>query len=171
MALTKTQKTTIIEKVRNDAKNARTLCFVNFGSIGVKDLSKLRVLARSLGSHFQVIKKSLLSRVLDEAGIKMSEDVLVGQVGVVFSSAALPDIAGPIHKLFKSLAKVPQVTGAYEVDMRNFVNKTQFKAIAQLPSREVLLTQLVYILGSPIRSFMYVVGDETQGLVAKRKAQ
>ena len=63
------------------------------------------------------------------------------------------------------MKKGPEVLGMYEVDKKNFLTPAQFKVIAQLPSRETLLTQLVYILGSPIRSFMFVLNGRKEKLL------
>ena len=65
-----------------------------------------------------------------------------------------------IHKLAKEFAKAKknfQVLGGYDVDLRGVITADQFTMIAKLPSREVLLGQVVGVMSGPIRAFMYIV--------------
>ena len=47
--------------------------------------------------------------------------------------------------------------GAYDSVEKKFLNLEEFTVIAKLPSKEVLLAQLVGTVSGPLRAFMYVI--------------
>ena len=63
----------------------------------------------------------------------------------------------PILKKSLSELKEFKVLGAFDVPAKKYLNLDEFTVIAKLPSREVLLAQLVGVMSGPIRAFMYIV--------------
>jgi len=155
--LTKEQKKNLIEEVMRDLDKTKALGFLNFTGVSMKDLSQIRNLMKSSASKLRVVKKRLLKLALVKKGIDFDPEQFPDQAAALFLSSEVFDMASPMYKLIKSMKRGPEVLGIYEIEKKNFLTPAQFKVIAQLPSKETLLTQLVYILGLPIRSFMFVL--------------
>jgi ribosomal protein L10 len=52
-----------------------------------------------------------------------------------------------------------KVVGVFDNEKKVVISEQEFTAIAKLPSREVLLGQVVGVMSGPIRAFMYVVSE------------
>ena len=150
MVLTKTKKGSVIDKYSKALKGASMLMFVNFHGLSVAKSTKLRRELCSLGIGYNVVKKTLLKRVLDSFGFT---DVpkLDGEVGVVYSSGDVTEARRVVAKFIKQEKEGLAILGGiYE---SKFVGDDVMKRLAAIPPREVLLTQLAFILTQPVASF------------------
>lgn len=160
---TKVQKTQLIAEVSARAKESKALVFANFKGVPVKDLTTLRRSLRETGSGWQVLKKTLMNRALDEAGIKVDARSLDGQVGIAFSSdeVAAAKVIADFLKARKdtTLAIVGGALGTEALSVE------AVKALAKLPSRDELRAKLVGTLQAPIGSFVRTLSGNLSGLV------
>ena len=158
--LTKQQKKEIISETVEALKGSHTLVFADHASVDTKSINKLKQELKKSGAKFKVIKKTLLKLALKEAGIDFDPLQFSAQVGTILIPKDLSSVAGVIYKLAKEFAKAKknfQVLGGYDVDLKGVITAEQFSVIAKLPSREVLLGQVVGVMSGPIRAFMYIV--------------
>ena len=156
MPITKQKKVQIIDEVGKIINKASILVFVNFHGLTVKKEKKLRNALRISSIAYKVAKKSLLKRVLDAAGFT---DVpkLEGEIGIVAGygeSIEPPQIIAKFIKEQKEGLKI--IGGIYE---SKFVDATVIKQLAAIPTREVLLTQLAFILTQPVAGFARVLQE------------
>ncbi len=163
MQQNKSQKTELIAEVAAKAKGSKALVFANFKGVSVKDITTLRRSLRETGSSWQVLKKTLLNRALDEVGVKVDARSLDGQVGVAFSSdevAAAKTIADFIKANKESTLSI--VGGSLGSEA---LSVEAVKALAKLPSRDELRAQLVGTLQAPISGFVRTLSGNLTGLV------
>ncbi len=163
MQQNKSQKTELIAEVATKAKGSKALVFANFKGVSVKDITTLRRTLRETGSSWQVLKKTLLSRALDEVGVKVDARSLDGQVGVAFSSdevAAAKTIADFIKANKESTLSI--VGGALGSEA---LSVDAVKALAKLPSKDELRAKLVGTLQAPISGFVRTLSGNLTGLV------
>ena len=147
MVLTKTKKQSIIEEYSKALKGQALLMFVNFHGLSVAKSTKLRRELRMLGIGYNVLKKTLLKRVLDSLGYT---DVprLQGEVGVIYTNGDTTDAPRAVTKFIKQEKEGLSILGGiYE---SQFVGDDMIKCFASIPSREILLTQLAFILNQPM---------------------
>jgi len=79
-------------------------------------------------------------------------------MGTIFSANDIYSAAGPVYK---SLEKI-QTLGAYDLKEKQSLAADLFKKIALLPSREVLLSQVVGMLAAPIKMFLYILNEKSK---------
>jgi len=162
---TKEQKAKQIEEGVNLLQESKNLVFVDFSGAGVEDLSLLRKILKGFDSKFKVIKKKLMRIVLQKSGIDFNPEQFESQLGIIFSDRDISEIAGPVYKFYKDkdLAKKSfKILGAYDLLAKKFLDAETVIKIGQLPSREVLLSQLVGVLSAPIRMLMYVINERAK---------
>jgi large subunit ribosomal protein L10 len=158
--LTKQQKKEHVKKGKELIKESRNLVFADFTGVGVEDIRHLKSELKKAGIVFRVFKKRLLKIALKEAGIEFDPEQFAAQLGTFFMPGELSDAAGQIYKFSKDLAKKKKdfkVLGVYDITAKSFLDPEQFTVIAKLPSREILLAQLVGMLAAPIRALMYLL--------------
>lgn len=156
MVLTKSKKQSVIEEYSKTLKGRSMLMFVNFHSLSVAKSTKLRRELRSLNIGYHVLKKTLLKRVLNSLGFT---DIpkLKGEVGVVYTSGDVTEAPRAVTKFIKQEKDGLSILGGiYE---SKFVGDDMIKRLAAIPSREILLTQFVFILTQPVASFARVLQE------------
>jgi len=161
------QKTTELEKGKKLLKDSKFLVFADFTKITSEDLRRLRTELKKLGANFLVIKKRLLGILLKEKGAKVDTKEFKVSMGTVFSSE-VDKAAGPVYRFFKEFnpaMAAQKILGGYDLENNRQMDATEVLAIGTLPSREVLLTQLVRVVAAPLRSLMYVLSERSKQTV------
>jgi len=174
--LTKTQKNKIIEEVQNLVKTNKILLFTDFTGTSVGEIKLLRRLVSNLDAKYKVIKKKLMRVALENLNINFNPEQFESQLGTIFSSNDISEIAAPVYKFFKEVEKKGfsarggpalsgKILGAYDLEKGEFLDGDFVRKIGQLPSREILLAQLAGMLSAPVRMFLYVLDQKTKQMV------
>lgn len=158
--LTKIQKTKVISDTASYIKDSKNLVFADFSTVGTKDINKLKQELKKSESKFRVAKKTLLKLALKDSGMDFDPLQFKAQVGVIYTKQDLSSVAAPIYKFAKELAKAKknfQILGNYDLENKVFMTVDEFTVIAKLPTKEILLAQVVGAMAGTIRAFMYIV--------------
>jgi len=148
------QKEAILKDTQGRIADVRGIYLADFTGMTVMSISLLRKRCREQGVQFRVIKNTLLKRAFNERGIQALDEHLVGPTGLVFS----PVNAMAPAKILSDFAKEferPRVKAAV-VDGR-FYDTKAIAQLAKLPSREVLLSQLIGTFVAPMSNFLGAV--------------
>jgi len=165
---TKQQKENQIKNTAQAFQKNETVLVTDFTGLSVNELTGLRKSLRALGMAYQVVKKRLLKIAFEKEGISFNRDEFPGQAGVVFSPKNLHETASVIYTFAKEKNKkeeVFKILGGFSLREKAFIAGSEVKKIGALPSREILLGQLVGMLASPIRSFLFVLHQKSQQTV------
>ncbi|MCL2677677.1 MAG: 50S ribosomal protein L10 [Clostridiales bacterium] len=122
---------------------------INYRGISVKDDTELRVRMRSSGVKYLVTKNTLLKRACHNAGISSMDEFLQGTTSVAFSHdpVALAKVLGQFMKEFRKLeVKAGLLEG-------KALSAKQVDALAKLPSKEILLSQVLAGMQAPMSQF------------------
>ena len=159
MALKKEKKAEVIETLKKAIKSAKSLVFVNFHGLTVRDVTILRKRLLSLGIGYKVSKKTLLKRALDEAKFEGEMPKLDGEIALAYGE----DLLAPsreIYNFYKEHKETIKIVGG--IFEGKFLDAPQMLSIATIPGREVLLAQFVNLINSPIQRFAVVLGQIAQ---------
>ena len=148
------QKELTIQAAQKRLEGVDGIYLADFSGMTVEKLSLLRKLCREQGIQFHVIKNTLLKRAFNSKGITALDDHLVGPTGLVFSSTSETSPAKVLSDFAKEHEK-PRIKAAI-VDGKLFDDKA-VKLLASLPSREVLLSQVLATFIAPMTQFLAVV--------------
>jgi len=134
----------LVKKLQ-DKKN---LIFTNYSGIKVKDLGELRNRLRAKNADYKVVKNNLLRIAMNQLGYKNVDAYLKGPIGVTFMNEEVGEVA----KVLKEFAKEQEKFGFSAGVIDNVVyNDEQVRRIADLPSKEVLLSQTMSLINGPAR--------------------
>jgi large subunit ribosomal protein L10 len=148
------QKEQVLRDTGERIRDASGIFLADFSGMTVEKLSLLRKKCREQQVQFRVIKNTLLKRSFNERGITALDDYLNGPTGLVFH----PTDAMAPAKILVDFAKEherPKLKAAV-VDGRLFDDKA-IAVLATLPSREVLLAQVIGTLIAPMTQFLAAV--------------
>jgi large subunit ribosomal protein L10 len=147
MALTRAKKAELIASYTEALKGANSAVYVKFKGLSVADTSKLRSELFGENTHYTVVKKTLWKRATDAVGIKGDAPVTGEELAVVHGKDLLTParISYDFSKAHKDTFAI--IGGIFDGE---FKSQKEMLSIATIPPREVLLSQLAYLLKSPM---------------------
>lgn len=147
MSLNRNEKAAVIEGVGRQAARSQTLALAEYRGLTVEHLNKLRVDARAKGVYLHVLKNSLAQRAVAGTPFEVAQGAMVGPLIYSFSEDAVA-AAKVIADFAKGNDKLVIKGGAYA---GKALDVEGVKALAAIPSREVLIAQVAGLLKSPIQ--------------------
>jgi len=163
MALKKEQKTNLIKEFSQILKDSASVVFVAFRGIGVNDTNSLRRKLKDKNVGYRVVKKTLLGRALNELALTGETPALTGEVVMVYPTVGGVDgcdsltPAREIQGLIKEHKDKLSILGGIFGGV--FKNSTEMIELALIPSREVLLSRLLYLFNSPMQRLAIAVSE------------
>jgi len=148
-------------------KERNNLILTNYSGIMVKDLSKLRKNLRSKNAEYRVVKNTLFRRALKEVGIQGLDDYLKGPVGVAFIKEEIGEVAKALKDFSKDVEKFSYSAGFLD---NVLYGQDQIKRIADIPSKEVLLAQIMGLVNGPARGIAFGMNQIMASLARGIKA-
>lgn len=153
---TKAERTATIEKLEKDFKDARGIYLADNNKITVAQVTKLRAGMRKKGMRLVVVKNSLARAAAKRSGREALESHFAGPTVVLLSNSDAAAPAKAIKDFQKENKDLLNVKAAY-VDGSIFGAADVLK-LADIPSREVLLAQLLGCLKAPMGNLAGVLG-------------
>ena len=161
MAITKEKKKEIISNLEKVIAKSKSVVFINFHKLLVKDASLIRKSLRNENVGYVVAKKSLFKKVLGGLDIKGNMPALDGELAVTFGEDSIAP-ARSIYDFQKKLdGKVSIIGGIFDGEYKS---QEEMLGIASIPSLSVLRGMFVNIINSPIQRFAVALGQ-----IAERK--
>jgi len=143
-----------VDVVTSKLRESATTVVADYRGLNVAQVTELRKQLREAGVEFQVLKNTLVRRATAAAELSELDEVLTGPTAIAFS---VEDAIAPA-KILNDFAKkndALKVKGG--VVEGRVVGADQIKALAELPSREGLLSMLLSVLQAPVRNFALAV--------------
>lgn len=161
MSLNLQEKQAVVAEVSAQVSQAQTIVLAEYRGIAVSDITKLRANARSSGVYLHVLKNTLARRAVQGTSFEALADKMVGPLVYSISADAVA-AAKIMHEFAKTNDKLVIKAGMYNGKAMDVAAVT---ALATVPSKEVLLAQLLGLLQNPVSSLARVLGA-----VAEKKA-
>ena len=162
MLLTRLQKEELVSQMAEKMQEAKTVVFVNYQGLKVKDIYKLKKGLLEVGIHFQIVKNTLLKIVLKAQSIEIPEKLLDQPVAAIWGLEDEIAPAKSVVGLSKELEKLEIIGGIVNT---KFVDASVIKQLAALPGREELYAKLVGTLNAPISKLVNVLQGNLRSLV------
>lgn len=150
------EKQELVELWSGKLSGAKSIVLVDYKGINVEDDTKLRAELRDENVEYKVVKNNILRRACEKAGLNDFIEQLNGTVAVALADDEIAP-ARVINKYAKKSKdffnmKVGYIDGKY-------VGEAELKALASLPSRDVLIAQVAGSFNSIIASFARAISE------------
>ncbi|MDD2274455.1 MAG: 50S ribosomal protein L10 [Candidatus Pacebacteria bacterium] len=162
MALTKEQKQDIVSNLEQSIEKQKSIVFVGFDGVDVKEITQFRELLKDGGSEMKVAKKSLMKIALKNKDIEFEPQELEGEVAMVFGYEDEIAPSKLSYDFSKKNEKIKILGGFLE---NKFYEINDVIKLAQLPNKEQLLGMLVGTLNAPTTNLVGVLSGNTRKLV------
>lgn len=147
MSLNRNEKAAVVKDVSEQVARAQTLALAEYRGLTVEHLNALRKQARERGVYLHVLKNTLARRAVTGTPFEVASGAMVGPLIYGFSEDAVA-AAKVISDFAKGNDKLIVKGGAYAGKP---LDANGVKALAAIPSRDVLLAQVAGLLKSPIQ--------------------
>ncbi len=157
MALTKEKKQKSLTDLKSNIAKQKSIIFADFSKVNSKDLFSLRKKLKEAGCVLKIAKKTLIRIALGQSGISYWNKIknsVPGQLALVFgiedeiAPARISNQFLKINENFKILG------GIFE---KRFIERERVLELANIPSRNELLSRLVGSLASSMIGFVTVL--------------
>jgi large subunit ribosomal protein L10 len=146
LGLNRTEKAAVVGEVSEQVAKSQTLVIAEYRGISVEHMTKLRADARAKGVYLHVLKNTLARRAVNGSRFDVVADQMSGPLIYGFSEDAVA-AAKVMSDFSKTNDKLVLRAGAFD---GKALDKAGVQALANIPSKEVLLAQLLGLMQSPI---------------------
>ena len=162
------QKSDAIESLRGTFDSAAAIFLADFTGLNVADITDLRRKCRESGVHFTVVKNTLAIKATRELELAELEPHFTGPTAVAVSTDDPTSPARVLLEFRKEHEQKPEVKVGF-VEGR-ILDAEEVKALAALPTRDQLISQVMQLAMAPGQAFVYALNDTMTRLVRVTEA-
>lgn len=151
-----------VKSLTKKLDKANAIYFTDYLGLDVVSITKLRKEFVANDVEFTIAKNTLIKLAAKDVGIDGLDEFLSGPTAIAFSYNDPTDPAKVIKSFLKDFDK-PSVKGMI-LDGQVF-QAEEFDMIANLPTKDQLLSQLVGLLNSPMSKLSSTLGSPMSGLL------
>jgi large subunit ribosomal protein L10 len=169
LSLNRNEKAAVVADVAGQVARSQSLALAEYRGLSVEHLNALRRQARDKGVYLHVLKNSLARRAVSGTPFEVASETMVGPLIYGFSEDAVA-AAKVLADFAKSNDKLVVKGGAYA---GKALDAEGIKSLAAIPSKEVLLAQLLGLMQSPVSRLARVLAvlAEKRGEPAEAAAE
>jgi large subunit ribosomal protein L10 len=157
------EKELMVQEIKEKLGNAQVTILANQKGITVDKITAVRAKLRAAGCEMKVTKNTLTKIAAEELGIEGLDEHLTGPTILAFGNEDPVSAAKILSDFAKETKDALEIkAGVLEGKL---VDKNQIKALADLPSREVLLAKVLGGMQAPMYGFASVLAANLRNLV------
>jgi large subunit ribosomal protein L10 len=146
--LNREEKAREIADLHENFRKAKAVIFTDFTGLKVEEINELRRKLKAASVNYIVIKNTLARRACEGTSLEIIRDKFIGPLGVAISFSDSITAPKALTDFIKDKGKLKIKFGIVE---GKAVDPKEIKAIADLPTKEVMLSSLLSGLQSPTR--------------------
>lgn len=161
------QKKQIVQGLTEKIKSAQAIVLADYRGLTVEQDTALRNALRAAGVDYKVVKNTLTSLAMKANGLEDLDSYLSGPTAMAISTTDAVAPAKILAEYAKKFEKLELKAGMVE---GKIIDVDGIKALAELPSREVLIAKVLGGFNAPISGFVNVLNANLKGLVVALNA-
>ncbi len=159
--MNRTEKTEMVEALGKDLARSSNAILFAFAGLKVPEVTELRRQVRGTQSKYLVVKNTLALRATKGTALEAVAEHFTGATAVAYNQSSPVALA----RVLTAFAKTnPNLVFKAAVIEGRAVAASEIKAIAELPSREELVSRLLYLMQSPMRCLVTVLTGPVRNL-------
>jgi large subunit ribosomal protein L10 len=143
-----------VAEIKEKLAKAQGVVLADYQGLTVEEDTELRKKLREAGVEYKVYKNTMVTLAAKEVGLEGVVSYLEGPVAMAFSYDDATVAARVVNDFAKDHKKIELKAGIVE---KQVYGAEQIKAIAAIPSREVLIAQLLGSFKAPLSNLAYLL--------------
>ncbi|HAA90671.1 MAG: 50S ribosomal protein L10 [Thermoanaerobacterales bacterium 50_218] len=156
------EKKKVVAEIEERLKSAKAAIFADYRGLNVAEATQLRRKFKEAGAEFRVVKNTLTRIAASRSGIEGIDEFLIGPTAIAFGFDDPVVPAKLLVEFIKENQKLEIKGGLIEGKV---VKAAEVKSLADLPSRDVLISRVLGGLQAPIAGLQFVLKGPLQKLV------
>jgi large subunit ribosomal protein L10 len=154
-------KAAVVDQVRGQFEDSNGAILTEYRGLKVHELAGLRRSLRSNGGEYKIYKNTLVRLAAKQSGLEALEEMLVGPTGITFVKGD----AAAVAKVLRDYSRTnPLLLIKGGVLGDKVIGAKETAALAELPSREVLLAQMAGAIAAPMQQLAALMKALPQNL-------
>ncbi len=162
MAISRERKEGLVEKYTNLLQRTDGMIITEYRGMKMTQLNDIRGALREVNASYVVTKNRLFRIALDNLGFPVPDALISGPVAVGFAHG---DLAAMVKALLNKEKDIELLSLKGGLIGNQVIGADRIKIISELPSLEVLRSQLAGLLVQPAQSLVNVLNAPPQNLV------
>ena len=150
-------KKLIVEEIKAKVAASKSIVFADYNKLTVLEVTALRRKFKEANCEYKVYKNTLVRKALNELGITDFDADLNGTTATVFCADETSGAAVFAKETKANPALVEKIVPKCAYVEQKYLDKDGVKALAAIPSKEVLIARLLGCLQSPLSKFVGVL--------------
>ena len=150
-------KKLIVEEIKAKVQESKSIVFADYNKLNVLEVTALRRKFKEVNCEYKVYKNTLVRRALNELGITEFDADLNGTTATVFCSDETSGAAVFAKETKANPALAEKIVPKCAYVEKKYLDKDGVKALAAIPSKEILIARLLGCLQSPLSKFVGVL--------------
>lgn len=151
-----------VQEIQSRLQDANLVIFTDYRGLSVTEMNELRAKLKNAGAEYRVLKNTMTRFALQNTGLEELLPYIEGPNAVLFSTSEPVEPAKILFDFAKTNKNLEVKAGILEGKV---IGIDQIKGLSTLPSREVLVAQVLGGLQAPLYGFAYVLKANLSGLV------
>ncbi len=156
------EKEILVQGLTEKIKKNNGMVLTQYQGLTVAEISELRSQLRNLKCEYTVVKNTLGKIAAKNAGLEQFSEYFDGPTAIAIENGDIAAPARVIVNFAKSHSKLKITAGVLE---KKIISEKDIKALAELPSKEVLLSVLLGTMKAPITNFVNVLQANIRNIV------
>ncbi|OGC44300.1 50S ribosomal protein L10 [candidate division WS6 bacterium RIFOXYC1_FULL_33_10] len=161
MSKSRTQKEELLKKYKDLIESKSGYLLVNSDKIDTATVTKLKIELKDVGGNFTVLKNSIFKVALQDTKQPLQTQDFDGPTALIAFEQDPTAPAKLVKKVQKESELLEPRAGVYEGE---FLTAERVMQLADIPSKEVLLSRLVGTMNAPLTGFMNAITGNVRGL-------
>jgi large subunit ribosomal protein L10 len=161
MAKTRSEKTELLNKYKDILKSKTGYFLVNSDNTDTATISKLKMELKNVDANYAVLKNTVFKVALQDSDQPLETQDIEGPTAIIYFDEDPTVPAKLIKEIQKETKLLNAKSGVYEGE---FLSEEEVMQLAEIPTREILLAQLVGTLNAPLTGFMNAATGNIRGL-------
>ena len=147
-------KKVVVSDIKAKIEASQSAVLVDYRGLTVAEVTALRDDCRKAGVEYVVLKNTMVDLAAKELGIEGLDSYLKGPTAVAFG---MNDPVSPARILADCIKKTKKMTLKCAVLNNKVLDTKATQALAELPSKEVLIARIMGSLNAPVTNFVYAI--------------
>ena len=163
------KKVQMVESLQETFSRCSIGILTDYRGLKTSELTDMRRRLRELGIEYKVVKNSLAQFAAKQAGMDELADSFEGPVAIAFGYGEIPDAARALAEYIRTTKSALSIKSGFLED--RVLSSRDVDALARLPSREVLISQVMAGIQSPIAGLVNVLSAPIRGVMGVLQAR
>lgn len=156
------EKQQVIQQITDKINESKSMVIADYRGLNVAQVTELRKQLREAGVEYKVLKNTMTRFAAKNAGIEGLDEILTGPNAIAFG---MEDAVSPAKILVDYAKKNDKLEIKAGVLENKVLSIDEVKALAEIPSRDVLLSMVLRGMQGPISGFVNVLQGTIRNLV------